>query len=57
MQPATECVISIVVPVFNEAPNLAAFYDRVTNVMVGLGEPYEIVFVNDGSKGRKRPES
>lgn len=48
--PERGCVISIVVPVYNEAPNVAAFYDRVTKVMVRLGEPYEIVFVNDGSK-------
>jgi glycosyltransferase involved in cell wall biosynthesis len=48
--PERRCVISIVVPVYNEAPNVAAFYDRVTNVMVRLGEPYEIIFVNDGSK-------
>ncbi|MEW6446524.1 MAG: glycosyltransferase family 2 protein [Bacillota bacterium] len=48
--PERSCVFSIVVPVYNEAPNVAAFYDRVTNVMVRLSEPYEIVFVNDGSK-------
>lgn len=50
MQPTTVCVFSIVVPVFNEAPNVAAFYDRITKVMAGMGEPYEIIFINDGSK-------
>ncbi|MEW6572540.1 MAG: glycosyltransferase family 2 protein [Bacillota bacterium] len=50
MQPTTVCVFSIVVPIFNEAPNVAAFYDRVTKVMAGMGEPYEIIFINDGSK-------
>ncbi|MDI6631929.1 MAG: glycosyltransferase family 2 protein, partial [Thermoanaerobacteraceae bacterium] len=47
--PETRCVISIVVPVYNEAPNIAPFYERVTRVMEALGEPYELVFVNDGS--------
>ena len=40
---------SIVVPVYNEAEVLPALYLRLTQVMEGLGEPYEIIFVNDGS--------
>lgn len=45
-----EIVISVVVPVYNEEAVLSAFYARIKPVMEGLGEPYEIVFVNDGSK-------
>jgi len=43
---------SIVVPVFNE--ELVAFesYKRLKGVMDGVGEPYEIVFVNDGSRDK-----
>ena len=40
---------SIVVPLFNEAANVTPLYVRLTQVMAGLGEPYEIVFVDDGS--------
>jgi glycosyltransferase involved in cell wall biosynthesis len=40
---------SIVVPLYNEAANVSALYVRLTQVMTGLGEPYEIVFVDDGS--------
>jgi polyisoprenyl-phosphate glycosyltransferase len=40
---------SIVIPVYNEAEVLPTLYDRLTRVMNGLGEPYEIIFVNDGS--------
>ena len=42
--------ISIVAPVFNEEAILPEFYRRVTAVMAELGEPYEIVLVNDGCR-------
>ncbi len=40
---------SIVIPVYNEAEVLPTLYHRLTQVMEGLGEPYEVIFVNDGS--------
>ena len=40
---------SVVIPAFNEEENLEVLYTRLTRVMVSLGEPYEIVFVDDGS--------
>jgi glycosyltransferase involved in cell wall biosynthesis len=40
---------SIVIPVYNEAEVLPALYNRLMRVMEGLVEPYEIIFVNDGS--------
>jgi len=40
---------SIVIPVYNEAEVLPTLYRRLTQVMEGLGEPYEVIFVNDGS--------
>lgn len=43
-------VISLVAPAYNEAKNLVAFVDAVTKVLEGIGEPWEIVFVDDGSK-------
>jgi glycosyltransferase involved in cell wall biosynthesis len=41
---------SIVVPLYNEAANVTSLYVRLTQVMTGLDEPYEIVFVDDGSR-------
>jgi dolichol-phosphate mannosyltransferase len=43
-------VFSIVAPVYNEEETLPHFYARVVVVMEHVGEPFEIVFVNDGSR-------
>ena len=48
--PAERPLYSIVAPVFNEEETLPHFYERITAVMEGLGEPYEVVLVNDGSR-------
>lgn len=40
---------SVVVPVYNEVENLSELYRRVREVMEGLGEPWELVLVDDGS--------
>ena len=42
--------VSVVVPVYNEEANLGEFVKRLTAVMDGRGEPYEIILVNDGSR-------
>lgn len=43
---------SIVVPCYNEEETVSAFYDAIIPVMDSVKEPYEIIFVNDGSKDR-----
>jgi polyisoprenyl-phosphate glycosyltransferase len=43
-------VISIVAPAYNEERNLAEFLAAIVPVLEGLNEPFEIVFVNDGSR-------
>lgn len=43
-------VISMVAPAFNEARNLPAFLEALVPVLEKLGEPWEIVFVDDGSR-------
>jgi glycosyltransferase involved in cell wall biosynthesis len=43
---------SIVVPFHNEEDNVTALYDRVKLVMEQVGEPFEMVFVDDGSRDR-----
>lgn len=41
---------SIIVPVYNEEEVIMETYRRLTKVMDSTGEPYEILFVNDGSR-------
>src|ERR1700686_5477163 len=41
---------SLVVPFFNEQENIPTLYMKLTEVMDSIGEPYEMVFVDDGSK-------
>lgn len=43
-------IYSVVAPVFNEQEIITKFYERVRDVMVGLGEPWELILVNDGSR-------
>src|SRR5262245_5073911 len=49
-------VYSIVAPVYNEGAGIAKFYDRVCQVMVSLGQPWELVLVNDGSRDNSLDE-
>lgn len=44
--------VSVVVPVYNEEGNLPELLTRLAAVMDGLGRPYELVFVDDGSRDR-----
>lgn len=44
-----QVTFSIVVPVYNEAEVLQSTYDRLKTVMDSTGDPYELIFVNDGS--------
>ncbi len=48
----TPPAVSIVIPVYNEEEVLQALFDRLYPVLDALGEPYEVVFVNDGSRDR-----
>ena len=42
--------LSLIVPCYNEAKNVAAFQDAAIQAFDGCGYDYEIVFVDDGSK-------
>ena len=48
MKPA----ISVIVPVYNEEQGLEALFARLYPALDALAEPYEIVFINDGSRDR-----
>jgi glycosyltransferase involved in cell wall biosynthesis len=45
-----EPVLSIVAPAYNEERNLVEFLAAIVPVLESIGEPFEIVFVNDGSR-------
>jgi glycosyltransferase involved in cell wall biosynthesis len=42
-------VLSVVIPIYNEAESLLPLYEDVTDALLGLSQPFEIVFVDDGS--------
>ena len=43
---------SVVIPVFNEEGNIEALASRVVAAMVALGDTFEVLFVDDGSRDR-----
>jgi len=42
--------LSVVVPAYDEQEVLGAFHARLAAAMDGIGRPWEVVYVNDGSK-------
>ena len=42
--------LSLVVPCYNEAENVAAFEEAVMTAFSGCGYDYEVNYVNDGSR-------
>jgi glycosyltransferase involved in cell wall biosynthesis len=43
-------VYSVIIPCYNEEEVIEESYKRLTKTMQGMGELYELVFINDGSK-------
>jgi polyisoprenyl-phosphate glycosyltransferase len=43
-------MLSVVVPIYNEEENINAFHSAVVAVMESVQDPWEIVYVNDGSR-------
>jgi len=41
--------VSVVIPIYNEAPNIAALQERLARVLDGLGRSVEVWYVDDGS--------
>lgn len=44
--------VSIIVPCFNEEEAIPIFYEAITDVMKNLENPYQVLFINDGSSDR-----
>ena len=41
--------LSVVAPIYNEAPNIRPLYEQITAALTGVVKEYEIVLVDDGS--------
>lgn len=41
--------ISIVIPIYNEAPNVTPLYRALKKIITGLPQKFELIFVDDGS--------
>jgi dolichol-phosphate mannosyltransferase len=41
--------ISLVIPVYNEEENLPILHGEIRQAMEGVGRPYEVIYVDDGS--------
>ena len=43
-------MISVVVPIYNEEEIVKMFHSAIADAMSDIGEPWEVVYVNDGSR-------
>ncbi len=50
----TQPSITVVVPCYNEAAVLPAFHDRLRRTMDGIGLPWDVIYVDDGSHDATR---
>ncbi|HSB70813.1 MAG TPA: glycosyltransferase [Candidatus Methylomirabilis sp.] len=50
--PRPEPDVSVVIPVYNEEGNLEPLSERLHRVLTGVGRPFEVIFVDDGSRDR-----
>lgn len=42
--------LSVVIPLYNEVENIPELYRQLTEALEGMGRPYEIIIVDDGSQ-------
>lgn len=45
-------ILSIVVPVYNEEDNIRPLFEKIQTVCEAIGDAYEVLFVDDGSKDK-----
>jgi undecaprenyl-phosphate 4-deoxy-4-formamido-L-arabinose transferase len=50
--PAEAPFLSVVIPFFNEEPNIDVLFKRLLPVLRGMGRTFEVVCVDDGSRDR-----
>lgn len=44
--------VTVVIPVCNEEGNLAVLHERLTQTLQQYGKPYEVIYIDDGSRDR-----
>lgn len=49
LDPPMRPVISVVAPIFNEAPTVTQLVEQIVAAIEPIGEPFEIILVDDGS--------
>lgn len=47
--------LSVIIPVFNEEKNIEPLYEEISRVLNSLGQAFEIIFVDDGSRDGSFP--
>src|SRR6185295_13935139 len=52
MEASVAVQLSVVIPVYNEEAGLPALFTRLYAALDALHVPYEVIFVNDGSRDR-----
>ncbi len=50
LRPQKAQLISVIVPVYNEEESLLQLHAEISEAMTAWGRPFEIVFINDGSR-------
>jgi glycosyltransferase involved in cell wall biosynthesis len=45
-------MISVCIPIYNEQDNIMSLYDKLISTLGEIGDPFEIIMVNDGSSDR-----
>ncbi len=50
-----DMVLTVVVPIYNEAVNIGPFLQRLERALDGIDGGYEVVCVDDGSTGTAVP--
>jgi glycosyltransferase involved in cell wall biosynthesis len=43
-------VLSVIIPIYNEVENVPLLHEELIGVLRELGQPYEIIYVDDGSR-------
>src|SRR6266516_936190 len=45
-------MLSVIIPIFNEEENISPLHEELRDVLDSTGQPYEIIYVDDGSTDR-----